>query len=281
MGHGALKVPTGVADFDAIVKGGLPAGSLVMLRGAVGAGMHEFVYTSAYTISMVKENPYTMDHMMSSLCTFEGLPDKMVYITFSRSKADILREIADGFDISFYNLLSRKMHFIDLSANYYKKTLVPPSWTGEDNGGKLFGGTPQEGVLEALIKYLDEIPRNSMIIIDSLTDLAISDNIKMTDLVNVLKGIQRVSKRWGGIIYLMLTEGILDKRDEKIITDSVDGVLVFEWNPYCNSSKRQRYIYVEKFMTVLPHLDNERLSRFPTLITSHSGMQVINMEMIA
>lgn len=281
MGHGALKVPTGVADFDAIVKGGLPAGSLVILKGDVGAGMHEFVYTSAYTVSLVKENPYTMDHMMSSYCSFEGLPEHIIYITFSRSKADILREIADGFDISFYNLLSRKMQFQDLSANYYKQTLVPPSWTADDSGGKLFGSTPAEGVLEALIKQLDGIPRNSMVIIDSLTDLAISDNIKMNDLVNVLKGLQRVSKRWGGIIYLMLTQGILDKKDEQIITDSVDGVLVFEWNPYHNTSKRQRYIYMEKFMTVLPHLDNERLSRFPTLITSHSGMQVINMEMIA
>ena len=280
MGHDVKKVPTGVADFDAIIKGGLPQGSVVMLMGDIGAGQHEFIYTSAFKLSTVKEHPYLGESMMGSFCNFEGLPDHICYVTFSRSKHDILREISEGFDSQFYNMLSRKIKFKDLSAHYYKKSLVPPSWTDGDNGGKLFASTPKENVLEALIQYLDEAPENAMIIIDSLTDLVVSENIKNTDLVNVLRGLQRAAKNWGGVIYIMLTKGILDARDEQMLIDSVDGVLVFEWSKYHLSSKRQRYMYVEKFMSVLPHLDEKRIARFPTMVTAQSGMTVINMEAI-
>ncbi|MBA3045085.1 MAG: recombinase RecA [Euryarchaeota archaeon] len=280
MGHSMMKVPTGVADFDAIVKGGLPEGSVVLLMGDVGAGQHEFVYTSAFKLATVKEHPYMAESMLGTICNVEGLPEHICYVTFSRSKNDILREISEGFDSSFYNMLSRKIKFKDLSAHYYKKSLVPPSWTDGDNGGKLFAGTPKENVLEALIQYLDDVPANSMIVIDSLTDLVVSENIRIPELVNVLRGMQRAAKNWGGLIYIMLTKGIMDPREEQMLIDSVDGVLVFEWTKYHMSSKRQRYMYVEKFMSVLPHLDDIRIARFPTRVTAQSGMTVINMECI-
>jgi KaiC/GvpD/RAD55 family RecA-like ATPase len=281
MGHHVMKVPTGVPDFDAIVNGGLPEGSVVLLMGDVGAGVYEFIYTSAFKLATVKEHPYMAESLMGTCTTLEGLPDHICYLTFSRTKDDILREIAEGFDDAFYNMLSRKIKFKDLSAHYYKKSLVPPSWTGEGNTGELFASTPKENVLEALVQYLEEAPANSMIVIDSLTDLVVSDSIKIADIVTILKGMQRASKRWGGIIYIVLTQGILEKRDEQMMVDSVDGVLVFEWTKYLRSTKRQRYMYVEKFMSVMPHLDKERIARFPTMVTSHSGMTVINMETIS
>jgi len=280
MGHSIVKVPTGVPDFDAIVNGGLPEGSVVILYGDIGAGQHEFIYTSAFKLATVKEHPYMFETYLGSFCKMEGIPEHICYVTFSRTKDDILREIHEGFDPAFYNMLSRKIQFKDLSAHYYKKSLVPPSWTDGDNGGSLFAGTPKENVLEALIQYLEEAPPKSMIIIDSLTDLVVSDSIKIADLVNILKGMQRASKRWGGVVYIMLTRGILAPRDEQMFLDSVDGVLTFEWTKYHLSSKRQRYMYVEKFMSVMPHLDKERIARFPTMVTAHSGMTVINMETI-
>jgi len=65
-----------------------------------------------------------------------------------------------------------------------------------------------------------------------------------------------------------------------MVIDSVDGVLRFEWAKFHHTSKRQRYLYVEKFMSVLPHLDQERIARFATLITSQSGFVVINTERV-
>jgi KaiC/GvpD/RAD55 family RecA-like ATPase len=285
MGYEVRRVPTGVADFDAIINGGLPEGSLVMLLGDVGAGQNEFVYTSAFKIAVVKEHPHLGAYYLGDFCDFSALPSKICYITFSRSKEDILREIGISFNRDFYGAISRKMVFKDLSASYFKKTIVPPSWTGPDNpdngGATLFSGSEKENVLETIVKFLDENAKDSMVILDSLTDLVVSNMVDIKELVSVLKGIQRASKKWGGIIYLLLTKGILDNKDEQMLVDSVDGVLVFEWNHYLKSSKRQRYLYIEKFMSLLPHLENERIARFPTRVTSHSGLTVINLEMIA
>jgi len=135
-------------------------------------------------------------------------------------------------------------------------------------------------VLEGLVNYLDEMAPNSMIIIDSLTDLVVSANIEIADLVAVMRGMQRVAKRWGGIIYLVLTNNVLDEKKQRMIMDSVDGSLVFEWSRYINSSKRQRYIYVEKFISLLPHLDKERIARFATVVTARSGLVVVDTERI-
>jgi len=281
MGYNVVKVPTGVPDFDSIIKGGLPEGSVVMLIGDIGAGQHEFLYTSAYKLATVRLNPHLGESYLGSFVNFDAIPEHICYVSFSRSRQDILREIAEGFDICFYNMLSRTIQFKDLSAHYYKKSLVPSTWIGEGNGGELFGNTPKESVLEALIKYLDEVPANSMIIIDSLTDLVVSDDIKISELVNILRGMQRASKTWGGIIYILLTQGIMDPKEEQMLIDSVDGVLVFEWTKYLKSSKRQRYMYVEKFMSVLPHLDMARIARFPTMITAQTGMTIVDMETIS
>jgi len=278
MGYYSRRVPTGVPDFDAIIKGGLPEGSVVMLLGEIGSGQHEFVYTSAYALATVKENPFLAESMLGTFCDYEALPEHICYVTFSRSRHDIMREIATSFDRPFHNVLSRKLSFKDLSSHYFKKSLVPPTWTGEDNGGSLFASTPKENVLQALIQYLDQAPKNSMIIIDSLTDLVVNENIEISELVSVLRGIQRASKHWGGIIYILLTQDIMDKQKQQMLIDSVDGVLHFEWSHFHRTSKRMRYLYVEKFMNVMPHLDDTKLAKFPTMVSAKRGMTVVNMD---
>ena len=279
MGNNSRRIPTGVPDFDSIIKGGLPEGSVVLLIEDPGAGNREFVYTSAFKLALVKERPEYGTYYLGNFCDFSALPDRICYVTFSRPKEDILRQIADSFDPDFHAVLSRKLKFKDFSANFFKSSIVPPSWTGADSG-KLFAGSPDENMLESLIEFLDENSNNSMVIIDSLTDLIANDMVEFSDLVSMLKGIQRVSKRWNGIIYVLMTQGIVDNRQEQILIDSVDGVLRFEWTKYLKSSKRQRYLYIDKFMSLLAHLDKERIARFPTMVTASSGMVVVNMEMI-
>jgi hypothetical protein len=130
------------------------------------------------------------------------------------------------------------------------------------------------------MNYLDQNAPRSMVVIDNLTDLVLNSNIEINDLVAVLRGMQRIAKKWNGIVYLVLTNDIMDAKKQKMIMDSVDGSLVFEWSRYANSSKRQRYMYVEKFISLLPHLDKERIARFATVVTAQSGLVVIDTERI-
>jgi len=274
----AKMIPTGVADFDSIIKGGFPAGSVILLVGDLGAGQTEFALTSAAKLSMVKGRPQSAPFILGA-GKDSRLPDKICYITFSRSKEEVLAEVEAAFNPDFHAAFERTVEFKDFSSAYFRKTMVPRSWTGETTS--LFSSnSSSENVLEGLVNYLDEKAPGSMIIIDSLTDLVVSSNIEIADLVAVMRGMQRVAKRWGGIIYLVLTNNVLDEKKQRMLMDSVDGSLVFEWSRYLNSSKRQRYMYVEKFISLLPHLDKERIARFATVVTAQSGLVVIDTERI-
>jgi KaiC/GvpD/RAD55 family RecA-like ATPase len=274
-----LRIPTGVADFDSIIQGGMPIGSVVLLLGDVGGGGLEFALTSAAKIGIVKEFPDTRNFMLGDAGKGGVLPEKMCYVTFSRSKDDLLNEVRMSFNKDFYESLSGGLLFKDFSKDYFTHTVVPTSWVGSDHAG-LFSGENKDGILESLVDFLDQNAPKSMVIIDSLTDLVVSESVDFQDLVALIKGIQRMAKKWGSIFYLVLTDEILDRKRQQMLIDSVDGVLKFEWAKFHHTSKRQRYLYVEKFMSVLPHLDQERIARFATLITSQSGFVVINTERV-
>ncbi len=274
--YAVRRIPTGVADFDSIVNGGLPSGSTVLLLGDVGAGAQEYCYTSAAKIAIVRKHPNLKRYFLGSMCDLAHLPEKICYVTFSRSSQDILKEVAASFDPQYYHAIRAMTEFKDLSGGYFRHTVVPPSWTHDV---PLFGSKP-ETLLESLVDHLDGNARNSMVVVDSLTDLAETGAVPTSDLVATVKGMQRASKGWDGIVYLLLTNGIMEPREQQMLVDSVDGVFVFEWRNYLNSSKRQRYMYVEKFTSVLPHLDRELIARFPVMVTSNMGLTVTNVERI-
>jgi KaiC/GvpD/RAD55 family RecA-like ATPase len=274
------RIPTGVADFDSIIQGGLPAGSVVLLLGDVGGGGHEFALTSAAKIGIVKEFPDTRTFMLGDAGKNGVLPDKMCYITFSRSRNDILQDVKLSFNKDFYESLKANLLFKDFSKDYFMHTVVPTSWLDSEETQGIFSDKKNDGLLESLVDFLDVNAPKSMVIMDSLTDLVVSETVPFQDVIALLKGIQRMAKKWNSVFYLVLTDEILDRKRQQMIIDSVDGVFKFEWAKFHHTSKRQRYLYVEKFMSVLPHLDQERIARFATLITSQSGFVVINTERV-
>jgi KaiC/GvpD/RAD55 family RecA-like ATPase len=277
-----VRMPTGVADFDSIIKGGLPAGSVVLLLGDVGAGQLEFALTSAAKIGLVMEDPKALEFFLGHAAKNGKLPESMSYITFSKSREDILQEVELSFNEDYYESLSKNLKFKDFSEEYFIRSAVPTHWVGDTKKNGLFSdsGSDKKGLLEELVGYFDENAKNSVVIVDSLTDLIVNETIPFNDLIAVMKGLQRMAKKWKGLIYLLLTDDILEKKKQQMVIDSVDGVLMFEWTKYHHTSNRQRYMYVEKFMSVLPHLEQERISRFATLITTQSGFVVINTERV-
>lgn len=271
------KVPTGIADLDSIVDGGFPAGSTVLLLGEIGAGMHEYVYTAASKTAIVNERPESRHYYLGDHCDDSELPTKICYVTFARSKDIILQELAASFNEEYFEAFRDRAVFRDFSSSYFRNSVVPSAWT--EQGGVF--DVPSGDLLEGLTTFLDENAEGAMVVVDSLTDLAISEAVEMRDLVTMVKGLQRVAKGWGGLVYLLLTRGILEKRHEQMLMESVDGCLAFEWKGYARSSNRQRYMYVEKFTSVLPHLPRERIARFPTMVTANHGLVVVYMERIS
>ena len=271
------KVPTGIADLDSIVDGGFPAGSTVLLLGEVGAGMQEYAYTAASKIAIVNERPAARHYYLGDHCDDSELPSRICYVTFARSRDIILQELAASFNREYYEAFRDHTLFRDFSSAYFRHSVVPPGWTDQEDTFEAPGGN----ILEDLVRFLDEEAFGSLLIVDSLTDLIISETVEMKDLVTTVKGLQRAAKRWDGLVYLLLTRGIVEHRHEQMLMDSVDGCLAFEWKGYARSSHRQRYMYVEKFTSVLPHLPREKIARFPTMVTANHGLVVVYMERIS
>ncbi|MBX8635540.1 MAG: recombinase RecA [Thermoplasmata archaeon] len=273
----SARIPTGVSDFDSILDGGLPPGSVVLLLGDVGSGFVEFAYTSASKISLALERPDSIRYLMGDKAAQGKLPLKMHYVTFFKPKEEILQEILFSFNDEFHDAFEKNVKFTDFSEYYFEKSVVPASWIGNDGGLLRKRG---KGLIDSLVDFMDREADGAFIIIDSLTDLFLTESLDIMDIVAMLRGMQRMAKKWKGVIYILLTEGILEKRKEQMIIDSVDGVLVFEWSRNSNSSKRQRYIYISKFVSLMPHLDEQRIARFATTLTSQSGLVVIDAERI-
>jgi KaiC/GvpD/RAD55 family RecA-like ATPase len=271
------RIPTAIADLDTIVNGGFPAGSTILLAGEAGAGQQEYVYTSAAKLSIVRESPHLRHYFLGHACEGSEMPSGVRYVTFARSKEDILMELKASFNREFYEAIRDHTVFKDLSAHYFRHTIVPPSWTYQEPTLDL----TQRSLLEALVEFLEVEAQGNMVIIDSITDLLEVEAVELKDLVATVKGIQRASKRWDGLVYLLLNRGTLERKHEVMFFNSVDGVLTFEWKAFRTSSTRQRYMYLEKFTSVLPHLALRKIAKFPTMVTSSQGLVVVYMERIS
>src|SRR5512136_1424519 len=83
------RMPTGISSLDPVLDGGVPPGSVVLLEGEVGAGSQEFVFTSLIYLSILRQRGEGGQGMK--------VPDSIGYITFTRLREDILKEITLSF----------------------------------------------------------------------------------------------------------------------------------------------------------------------------------------
>ncbi|PWR73311.1 RAD55 family ATPase [Methanospirillum stamsii] len=268
-------MPTGLSTLDPVFDGGIPPGSVVLLKGDIGSGKNEFAYTSMIHLShmMGKDNPN--GKVM--------IPKEIRYITVTKRKESIIREIS----LSFHNdLLSDidKIIFDDLSDIYFDTSLVPIGWYSEydDIIERMTARRKiHDNLLTTLSYTLDEVNHQSMVIIDSLTEIATQYIAagKWPDLSAYLRGMQRVSKKWNTTFYLMLTKGILNQYQEIEVADAMDAVIHFKWEE-SSSAKRQRVLYIEKFRGVMIHLEDRDLVKFAVKITPERGFEVSNIRVV-
>src|SRR5437879_5903057 len=181
-----MKEPTGISYLDTIVDGGFPSGSTILLLGDVGAGMQEYVYTAYAKTSLVNERPQARHYYLGDHCDHSELPNQVCYVTFSRSKEIILQELATSFNGDYYRAFRDHTVLKDFSSLYFRHSVVPSAWTQEEEVFDL----PSGNILEQLVTFLDENARDSMVVLDSLADPAVSEVVEMRDLVTTIKGLR-------------------------------------------------------------------------------------------
>ncbi|MGA8542513.1 MAG: hypothetical protein WB947_03085 [Thermoplasmata archaeon] len=278
----AARVPTGVPDFD-FLTGGLPAGSVVLLFGAAGAGHQEFALTSAVHLMLRFDDPHLHQFYLGNAKGPFVFPDSVVYISTSRSQEQLMTELRGAFDGTYPGVLGRHLTFRDLSASYFADTPVPASWSSVSSG--LLSGAPartsnSEGPLRALADEIENAGDNHLVIIDSLTDLLVRRGMEAADVLSLLKGLRRRAKEWGGIVYVILSEGVAPPSVEQAVIDSVDGVLHFHWISSPTQSHRQRAMLIEKFMPLLARLPSEHQGRFVIRVSGKNGLVTTQYERI-
>ncbi len=273
------RIPTGIISLDQILQGGIPSGSLVLLLGELGAGDFEFAITSCVRSLMGQEKGDTK----------VSLPDKIIYISFIRSENDIMKEIAFSFP-DFYKILLKNMQehrfqFKDFSDSYFAGSFIPAAWLSGSEAASsiesLKWDDEKRNLIDALINYLDNNAKDSLIIIDSLTALAryCLERIDWSDLILFLRGLQRASKNWDGLIYAILNKGIFEDREQEEIMECMDGVLVYDWEKI-GPAQRNRIMYLKKFRGLLAGVEQENIVNFETQISPQKGFEVSNIKRV-
>lgn len=290
------KMPTGIKTFDININDGFPAGSVILLLEDIGAGAREFIYTSIFNISKLKLDSHTefMKRYKSNddeITTVPILPGKICYMSISRSLEDILKENAYAFRKDYHSSLQGVV-FKDFSDIYFRHSIVhdlsQDIWVDhkkenkkESNVSDTDSSSSNSGkkILEEISIFLGKNAKDNIVVLDSLTDLMLYEDMNKNDIIMFLKGLVRASKVWNGIIYVILGANILDNKMQEIIKDNVDGVLIFEWYDK-GSDKMRRNLYMSKFKGLIPRLEQNKIAKFETKVTYDNGFEVSNVRKI-
>jgi KaiC/GvpD/RAD55 family RecA-like ATPase len=292
-----LKViPTGIASFDAAIGGGFPAGSLVVLVGDIGSGHDEFAMTSLVMLAAMKAGRLSRPPGENIV-----LPEDIWWVTFTRPQPDLMSEMAVSFDSDLYEQFQKQAKFKDLSGEYFATSSVPLEWASKElfeqrrakelttlektlAGVYRISAKPSakpKGILSSLADFLTEKGPNNVVVLNTLTDLArlYSDSeARWYEFMIFLRGLQRVTKKWGGIIYANLDAKLLERRMEEEIAVCVDGVATFEW-VRAGPTEQRRTLYIRKFRR-MPSPVGRGIMRFDLEINPSVGLQVIRPEFI-
>ncbi len=275
------RMPLGIAGLDRIIDGGAPAGSLVLLAGESGAGAREFLYTSAVVNGLADVDPELFDLYYGDLEPNVCLPEEIHYISFTDPEGAIVDEMCFTMETDLVEGGTQSVEFCDLSRQYFQLTQVPTDWytTQTTDITQLGSRGEHRDVLDALGEYLSEHASGNLVMIDSITDLiaAAGDRMGWGDLTVLLKGLNRASYRWGGLILLLVNTEPLTQTQLGRLKEATDGTLRFSWES--SGSERARTLVVEEFRGVLSQLEDENIVQFETEI-SEAGFDISNVRKI-
>jgi KaiC/GvpD/RAD55 family RecA-like ATPase len=272
-----MRMPTGIPSLDPVLDGGVPLGSVVLLLGEHGAGNVEFVQTSLMHLTRLKRAGQTGGERLL-------VPPSISYVTITRMREDVLREVALSFSPDLYDQLGEGILFHDLSEFYFDASIVPPSWYGAGTAMERLQKKQRReggGILAELAGVLKVLPEDGLIVLDSLTDItpSLAEGEDWHTFIAFLRGLQRAAKNWNCTIFLLLASGILDRSRELEIADCVDATFIFQWEE-SGAQRRQRVMYFGKFRGVMTRLEDKNLVKFAVSISAKGGFEVRNIRMV-
>jgi KaiC/GvpD/RAD55 family RecA-like ATPase len=262
------RIPFGIRQLDTTVDGGAPPGSVVLLAGEAGAGSREFMYTAAAINGLATADPELHDLYYGDVADNSRLAEEVHYISFTASPDQIYSEIGLSMDDEIVDSGLDPVTFHDLSIPYFHTSKVPRRWYAEETPTikDLRARHDREGLLGRLGDLLSEHAPGNLVILDSLTDLvsALGDDLEWADVATLLKGIQKASYQWGGLVLVHVSPETIRPEQLGQLVDAADGTMMFEWES--GGSSRARTLVVKQFRGVLSQIEDENIVRFETEI---------------
>ncbi|MBX0295049.1 RAD55 family ATPase [Haloarcula nitratireducens] len=262
------RIPFGVRQLDAVVNGGAPAGSVVLLSGEAGAGTREFMHTSAVINGLAEEDGDLFDLHYGSPSADAVVPEAVHYVSFTASGGQLEAEMRLAMDEELLEAGLAGVEFHDLSERYFHVSPVPREWYAEETPTikDLRARHERDDLLGALGEKLSEVAPGNLVLIDSLSDLinGLGRDIDWTDITYLVSGLQKAAHEWGGLILLHLNSETLSDVREGQLSDAAHGTMEFSWES--GGSTRARTLVVKQFRGVLSQIEEENIVQFETEI---------------
>ncbi|MFD1585548.1 RAD55 family ATPase [Halorientalis brevis] len=262
------RIPFGIRQLDTLIDGGAPPGSVVLLSGESGAGSREFMYTSAIVNGLGLTDQDLHDLYYGDLASSADLPDEIHYISFTADSDQLYREMNRVMDAEVVESGFDQVEFMDMAEVYFHTSSVPRPWYAEETTHirDMAGRHDREELFAALGDYLNEHARGNLVILDSLSDLisAIGDEHDWSDIVYLLKGLQKAAHSWNGLILVHVNHETVTAVEHGQLIDAANGAMIFEWEQ--GGSERARTLVFKKFRGVLSRIQDENIIRFETEI---------------
>jgi len=265
------RVPFGVSRLDRMIGGGAPAGSTVLLGSEVGAGGREFLYTTAAINGLAHADEELFDLYYGDVGEGARVPEGIRYLSFTQERPAIVEEMGYVMDDDLVSAAVEAIEFEDLSEEYFQLSQVPSEWYAGQTAdiNSLGDRHDRRDVLDAIGDYLSEAGEDSLVVIDSVTDLisVASAEMDWRDITLLMKGLSKAARQWGGLVVMLVTLETLQATELGRLMEATDGTFLFEWET--GGSERARTMVVKQFRGVLSRLEEEEIIQFETEI--HGG----------
>lgn len=265
------RVPFGISRFDEVIDGGAPPGSVVVLSGELGAGAREFAFTSAAMTALADADPDVFEIYYGTFDHEVAVPPEVHYVSMTETPTAVRSEMRFALADDILDAVEDEIAFCDLSSPYFQRSRVPMEWytSGTLDIDRISEIGHTRGILTMLADYLSANADESLVVIDSLTDLidATHEAMTWTDITLFLKGLAVAATDWNGLILLIVNDEAIGNRRVARAMDSAHGSIVFEWDT--GGNERTRTMFVKEFRGVLSRLEDEEIIRFDTDIYDH------------
>jgi len=262
------RIPFGIRQLDTIIGGGAPRGSVVLLSGEAGAGSREFLYTSAVINALGHADDELHDLYYGDIASEADLPGEVHYVSFTGDEDQLDRELHRTMDDEIVETAFPRVDFEDMSESYFHTSSVPRDWYAGQTGHirDMAGRHDREGLFARIGDYFNANAQGNLIVIDSLSDLisALGEERDWSDIVYLVKGLQKAAYAWNGIILAHVNHETVTEQEHGQLIDAANGTMVFTWES--GGSERARTMVVRKFRGVLSRIEDENIVRFETEI---------------